>query len=112
MKKIKKRSEHIGGGLSLILVGLGGWAIQSGQMGWQEVLSYWPLFIGVLGVEKIVERQWMWGLLALGLSGLLLTDPWRDFILQKGWPFVLILIGAGLTIEAFKKTKASEGDPR
>lgn len=112
MRRRKERSEQISGGLVLVLIGIGAWAVQSDAMSFREVLSFWPMLILIHGIEKVLAGRMAWGLFSVALGVVLFVEEWRDYILHEGWPLLLIVVGLGMTLEAFRprKTIVMRGD--
>ncbi len=112
MRRRRERSEQVSGGLVLVLIGIGAWAVQSGSMEFLEVLSYWPVLVLIHGIEKVMAGRFAWGFFSLALGAVLFVEEWRYFIVHDGWPLLLILMGLVMTLEAFRprKTTVARGD--
>src|SRR3954470_317241 len=85
----------------LVLIGIGA-AFLLGDFGGM-VRQWWPMFIVLLGVSRLLQRRTLWSglwLLALGLWLQAVRLHLFDMTFRNAWPLLLIFIGAGIALRA------------
>jgi hypothetical protein len=101
----------IAGGTALLLQRLGiadtSWIIR----------MYWPLFIVLVGLSKLVHRRSLWAglwMIAVGSWLQAVTLHLYGLTYSSSWPLLLVILGAGMigrtVLESFPRSDQLEGE--
>jgi len=63
--------------------------------------NFWPLFVVIIGVSKLVHRRSVWsglGTIAIGAWLQAVTLHYRGFTYESSWPLLLVVLGAGIIL--------------
>ncbi len=62
---------------------------------------YWPLIIVIIGISKLFHRRSVWGglwMITLGAWLEAVTLHFHGFTYESSWPFLLVILGAGIIV--------------
>jgi hypothetical protein len=104
-----------------VLLIAGGTALLLQRLGVTDVgfiiRSYWPLFIVLIGLSKLVHRRSIWAglwMIAVGSWLQAVTLHLYGLTYRSSWPLILVILGAGMigrtVIESFRRRDAVEGE--
>jgi hypothetical protein len=104
-----------------VLLIAGGTALLLQRLGVTDVgfiiRSYWPLFIVLIGLSKLVHRRSIWAglwMIAVGSWLQAVTLHLHGLTYRSSWPLILVILGAGMIgrtiIESFRRRDAVEGE--
>jgi len=65
------------------------------------VRSYWPVFIIIIGLSKLVHRRSVWSglwMIAIGLWLQAVTLHLYGFTYNSSWPLLLVILGGGIIL--------------
>ena len=63
--------------------------------------NFWPLFVVIIGVSKLVHRRSVWSglwMIAIGAWLQAVTLHYRGFTYESSWPLLLVVLGAGIIL--------------
>ncbi|HXH37126.1 MAG TPA: DUF5668 domain-containing protein [Thermoanaerobaculia bacterium] len=63
--------------------------------------NFWPLFVVIIGVSKLVHRRSAWSglwMIAIGAWLQAVTLHYRGFTYESSWPLLLVVLGAGIIL--------------
>jgi hypothetical protein len=65
------------------------------------IRNFWPLFVVIIGVSKLVHRRSVWSglwMIAIGAWLQAVTLHYRGFTYESSWPLLLVVLGAGIIL--------------
>jgi hypothetical protein len=94
-------------GVALILIGT---MLLVERLGHVHFLfrSWWPLFLWVLAIIRVIERRYGSALsfLLLGFVFLGCTNGWYGMSYRNSWPLLLVAAGAGMVVRAITNERS------
>jgi hypothetical protein len=63
--------------------------------------NFWPLFVVIIGMSKLVHRRSVWSglwMIAIGAWLQAVTLHYRGFTYESSWPLLLVVLGAGIIL--------------
>jgi hypothetical protein len=103
----------IAGGTALLLQQLG-----VADLSW-IMRTFWPLFIVLIGLSKLMHRRSIWSglwMIALGAWLQAVTLHLYGLTYNSSWPLLLVILGSGMIgrtiIDSFRRRDAMEGENR
>ncbi len=88
----------------LLLIAAGGMLLMSrlgiASFSW-TVRNFWPLFIVIIGVSKLLHRRSAWAglwMIAVGAWLQAVTLHLYGFTYESSWPLLLVVLGAGIIV--------------
>lgn len=63
--------------------------------------KYWPLIVVIIGISKLFHRRSVWGglwMITLGAWLQAVTLHFHGFTYESSWPFLLVILGAGIIV--------------
>jgi hypothetical protein len=63
--------------------------------------NFWPLFVVIVGMSKLVHRGSVWGglwMITIGAWLQAVTLHYRGFTYESSWPLLLVILGAGIIL--------------
>ncbi len=88
-----------------LLISMGAYFLvaQLGGVHLPHLGAFWPLFLVLMGVIRLVESRFASGvaLVIMGAAFLAGSIGWLGFTYGTIWPLLLVAVGAGMVVRAF-----------
>jgi predicted membrane protein len=123
-EKMRRRSEHrhspasgIVVGSIIVLVGLALLLDNMGLVSFRDLWRYWPVFLIVFGVSRILSCRrpsgYVWGGAMALIGAFLLLDNLDviQFNFAYIWPLIIIAVGLSMLVRAIDRKRLVEGIP-
>ena len=75
--------------------------------------KFWPVIVMIIGISKLFHRQSVWGglwMITLGAWLQAVTLHFRGFTYESSWPFLLVILGAGIIVRTIVGSARSRDD--